>query len=199
MTGRLGLRTRRGRGSALVVIGLYAGLLGAMAGSSPAGAARAAHAQANPSTTADNGGSSGPATTTANLLRGTATTRTPTTVPGTTSPSTSHVADDNRRVWLVVAGLVLVAVLLALLTAWYWVRTKPARVAEAIGAPRPRSRPTVPAGASVSGARSSLGPDRLPPDLEESEAFEPASSRGPVRPRPSQREAALRRARDLTR
>ena len=48
----------------------------------------------------------------------------------TASDGSSAVDDENRKVWMVVAGLVAVAIALIALTVWYWFRTRPVPVAE---------------------------------------------------------------------
>lgn len=44
---------------------------------------------------------------------------------GSTEPGGRRVADENRKIWVVVAGLIIVAIALSLLTIRYWRRTRP--------------------------------------------------------------------------
>lgn len=101
----------------------------------PAIAAPAARVQSTAPTSTPGAGSSGTPATSSDLLEGTTTTAPVTVTTQAKRSASTRVADDNRRVWLVVAGLVAVAILLALLTIWYWARTRPSRVAAAVGVP----------------------------------------------------------------
>ncbi|MCU1455797.1 MAG: hypothetical protein JWN46_3943 [Acidimicrobiales bacterium] len=88
--------------------------------------------------------SSGTPSTTANLLLGTtAASTTPPTVPKKTGAAASKAASDNRRVWYVVGGLVGAAVLLTALTVWFWVRTRPSRLAAQVPSGR-HAKPVAP-------------------------------------------------------
>lgn len=189
------MRVRSALCASLFVGASVVTLAGTVMGS-PVGAAPSAQVQPDQGTAPPTTGSQGSPVTTQNLLDGT-----PTTVAAaaTTAPSTSpttRVADDNRRVWLVVAGLVLVAVLLALLTIWYWVRTRPATVAAGPGRPRPGRDHGSPGPTAGGNGRSVAGPPvarRRPADGPE--ADRPA---GRVGQRQSAgRMTAVRRARDL--
>lgn len=51
------------------------------------------------------------------------------------SSNSRRVADENRKIWVVVAGLVAVAVCLTALTIRYWHQTRPSRVAAAAEPP----------------------------------------------------------------
>ena len=53
-----------------------------------------------------------------------------TSTTSTESDGSSAVDDENRKVWMVVAGLVAVAIALIALTVWYWFRTRPVPVVE---------------------------------------------------------------------
>ncbi len=54
-----------------------------------------------------------------------------------TTTSSSRVADENRRLWLVVGGLVVIALALTVLTIRYWRQTRPVRASEHLPEPEP--------------------------------------------------------------
>lgn len=89
--------------------------------------------------------------------------------PSTSSPSRTRVADENRKIWLVVAGLVAVAIALTLLTIRYWRHTRP--VPQAIGAPALGDVPPAPALFGGRTGESTASPDAV-------EDPEPASDAG---------------------
>lgn len=66
-------------------------------------------------------------------------------VTSTTAPEAGagsrRVADENRKIWVVVAGLVVVAVVLSLLTIRYWRQTRPVRPATPEPDPDPDPEP----------------------------------------------------------
>lgn len=105
---------------------LAAVLVLALAG--PAATAGTAPAQSDPSGSGSS--TSAPGTTTENVLEGQPTTPASTTTASTTAPANAGKAQtaanaDSRKVWLIVAALVLVAVLLGVLTFLYWRHTRP--------------------------------------------------------------------------
>lgn len=150
---------------------------------------------------------------------------TPTSTQPTTS-SASRVNDDNRRVWLVIVGLITVAVLLALLTLWFWQRTRPAHVAAANGpddlaeppdrdravsgvarAPGRRRTAAVVGPGPAAGERSTrgsfkgldhedVGEDWAPRNDRSGGLAELNGHRRPSRPGVTQRQAVLRRSSD---
>ncbi len=63
------------------------------------------------------------------------------TSPKSRNAHSIRLVDDDRRIRLVILGLIVVAALLGLLTGWYWVRTRPSRVVAAIGAPVAHRQP----------------------------------------------------------
>lgn len=111
--------------------------------------------------------------------------------------SSRRVADENRKIWVVVAGLVAVAVLLSLLTIRYWHQTRPSRVA-ALAAPAPAGRRVRQEPAAAPGRRSRravAGADHAAAD----EAWEPRGTgehdrvevpTSERRPRPDRRQRA---------
>ncbi|HVX17179.1 MAG TPA: hypothetical protein VHA73_04030 [Acidimicrobiales bacterium] len=103
-------------------------------------AAARAGAQTGTSDGTDSGGtpSSVSVTTTVDLVNGSVNPTTTTSTIAASVTKADHSADKHRttnwKVWAIVAGLVLVALLMAVLTWRYWARTRPPRGAAAKGA-----------------------------------------------------------------
>lgn len=72
------------------------------------------------------------------------------------SAGSRRVADENRRIWLVVAGLVVVALALSLLTFRYWRRTRPVPLGVDVE-PEPEAEPEPATGLAALEARSRRG------------------------------------------
>ena len=127
-------RAGRARQAMLLVVGLLAlVVLVVMGAGSPAsartsqdpGTSTTAGFGGDPSTTGVSVTTAAPATTTAS-----ATTEAPASSGG---PGSKRVADENRKIWLVVGALVAVAIALTLLTVRYWRHTRP--MPTPVGAP----------------------------------------------------------------
>ncbi len=82
-----------------------------------------------------------PGDTTPTTAGGGAPATTTTETPATDDGGLFHDVDANTKVWIIVGGLVTVAVLIAILTIIYWRHTRPAPVdADAEGGRRPSRR-----------------------------------------------------------
>jgi pyruvate/2-oxoglutarate dehydrogenase complex dihydrolipoamide acyltransferase (E2) component len=92
----------------------------------------------------------GTATTVAGSVTTLPAATTTSSVPATSTTTSSRVADENRKIWLVVGGLILVALALAALTVRYWRQTKPSLLPlDAEPAPRRATRADRKAAAAV--------------------------------------------------
>lgn len=125
-----------------------------------------------------------------------------------TGNDAKSVAEENRRIWLVVAGLVAVAIALSLITIRYWRQTKPFAPGTVREEPAPTVAPpmtTQPAAEVKSPGRRSrravAGADHASADEEweprgtsEHHRVEVAAAGGRVRPSPEQRRAAFQRS-----
>jgi hypothetical protein len=109
---------RTGLARSLIVASALA--CGILVGSLGAAAASARPAQ-DPGVTT----TSLPGATTSTTAATSPSTTTTTAASDTTDADADNVADEDRKIWLVVAGLVTVALALTALTIRYWLRTKP--------------------------------------------------------------------------
>lgn len=168
----------RRRGALALVLALLLGLAVTVAGPAPAGARPDAVAQTSPTEP--------PPSTENDLLNGS------TTVPPSTT-TTTIAADDGSSgssdgtLWLIVAGLVLVAILLAVFTGFYWHRTRPDRP-NGEGDRRP-SRFRVP---SLAGGAQPPAPKAA---AKAKPSPRPQSPRGPTAPRRVRHRPASERTR----
>lgn len=107
----------------------------------------------------------------------------------------STVAEENRRIWLVVAGLVVVALALTLLTVRYWRHTRPAQSVdpEPIPASTWRSRRGRGSRLAVAGADHAAADASWEPRATGEQALVAGPpTRRQSRPTPSQRASAYR-------
>ena len=122
--GHLRLAGATASGLALVAFAIFAADPAAARSAQDPGAATTVTAPGTPGSDP-----TGPATTVAaGGPASTAATATSTTQP-TNGAGSRRAADENRRIWVVVAGLIAVAVGLSLLTIRYWRQTKPVPLA----------------------------------------------------------------------
>ncbi|QXC61593.1 hypothetical protein KSP35_01720 [Aquihabitans sp. G128] len=200
-TGPDRLRVARRR---VAVVALLLGLAASGWTASPAAAAPAAPA----APTQD------PSATTTLLVTtttapGIATTAAPTTAAGagetttTAAPATSSpsAASENRKIWLVVGGLVAVALALMVLTLRYWRQTKPVPIEEPIPATSSADRKAKRGEHGRHSRRAVAGADHAGADDEweprgtgEHDRIEASPATRTVRPSADQRAAAYRAA-----
>jgi hypothetical protein len=113
--------------------------------------------------------------------------------PATETVTSSRVADENRKIWLVVGGLVVVALLLTALTFRYWRQTKPQLlpVAPEPAGPRHAKRARR-SRRAVAGADHPTSDDEWEPrGTGEHERIEIPTARKPVKPTRDERAAVL--------
>ena len=107
------------------------------------------------------------------------------TKTGVTASDTKRVAEENRKIWLVVGGLVLVALGITLLTVRYWRYTRPVPLASTPAQPGRHSR------RAVAGADHAAADEQWEPrGTGEHDRVEASPAGRPNRPDRGQREAA---------